>query len=176
LREPEPETLEAARRGDAGAFEELVRMFLPDVYRLAWHLVRDRQTAEDVAQETFLGAYRAIGRFRLGEKFSTWLFRIARNRSIDALRRRGRDQRLTRTLVPPSDVADPSLRAALHAAIDGLDRDVRDTFIVVEVLGFSYPEAGKILGVAHGTVKSRMHRARKHLIVALADQEDVGEV
>ena len=167
MREPEPETLEAARRGDKDAFEELVRQFLPAVHRLAWHLVRDAPTAEDVTQDTFLSAYRAIGRFRIGEMFSTWIFRIARNRSIDALRRRRPALELFAANVPSVPPDDPATRAWLREAIDALPRELRETFLLVEVLGFSYPETAKVMGVPGGTVKSRMHRARRALVADL---------
>lgn len=176
MREPEPETLRAATRGDKDAFEELVRQFLPAVHRLAWHFVRDAPTAQDVAQDTFLSAYRAIGRFRLGDKFSTWLFRIARNRSIDALRRRRPALELFATTAPAARVDDPDTRVWLRAAIDALPRELRETFLLVEVLGFSYPETSKVMGVPTGTVKSRMHRARRALVADLSTQERADEM
>jgi RNA polymerase sigma-70 factor, ECF subfamily len=147
------------------------------VYRLALHLVRDPPTAEDVTQDVFLHAYRALGRFRGQAKFSTWLFRITRNCAVDAIRRRERQRRMDRVSAPEQEPApDPSLRAALAQAIDALPADLRDAFVVIEVFGLSYSEASTVLGVLTGTLKSRMHRARRLLVEALEPQEGTGEV
>src|SRR5688500_3067340 len=94
MREPEPEVVARALRGDPGAFEELVRAHQGDVYRVVLRLVRDRQLAEDVTQEAFIRAYRNLGAFRGGSRCSTWLLRIARNAAVDAIRRSARQRRL----------------------------------------------------------------------------------
>ena len=176
MREPDPQTVTRARAGDPGAFERLVRAHQADVYRLALHLVRDPETAEDVTQEAFLLAYRSLGRFRGQSKFSTWLYRITRNCAVDAIRRRERRRRLERQSAPETFVPDPSLRAALAAAIDRLPPDLREAFVVIEVFGLPYAEAARVLGVLPGTLKSRMHRSRKLLIGWLQEEESVDEV
>lgn len=177
VREPEPETVRKAQLGDEGAFEELVRLYLADVYRLARHIVRHTQTAEDVTQDTFLNAYRALPRFRWRAKFSTWLFRIAHNCAVESIRRSSRQQRfLQHEATTERSPPDPTLRIALHAALDGLPDELRRAFVLVEIFGFSYPETATILGWPLGTVKSRMHRTRSLLIEALSDEEDAGEV
>jgi RNA polymerase sigma-70 factor (ECF subfamily) len=170
LREPEPETVRRARAGDLAAFEELVRAHQADVYRLALHLVRDRETAEDVTQEAFVHAFRSLPRFRGTAKFSTWLYRIARNCAVDAIRRRDRRRRLEREVTPEEPVPDPSLRAALADAIDGLPRELREGFVLIEVFGLTYSEAAGVLGVFPGTLKSRMHRTRRVLMEALGEE------
>jgi RNA polymerase sigma-70 factor, ECF subfamily len=176
VREPDPQTVARARAGDPGAFEQLVRAHQGDVYRLALHLVRDPETAEDVTQEAFLLAYRSLGRFRGQAKFSTWLYRIARNCAVDAIRRRERRRRLERQSSPETHVPDPSLRAALAGAIDRLPHDLREAFVVIEVFGLPYADAARVLGVLPGTLKSRMHRTRKLLIEWLGDEERADEV
>jgi len=176
VREPEPETVRRARAGDPVAFEELVRAHQADVYRLAVHLVRDRQTAEDVTQEAFLHAYRSLRRFRGQSRFSTWLYRITRNCAVDAIRRRERQRRLAERAVEEHPEPDPSLRAALSSALDGLPSELREGFVLIEVFGLSYREAAQIMGVLPGTLKSRMHRARHLLIQALEAGEDADEV
>jgi RNA polymerase sigma-70 factor, ECF subfamily len=159
-----------------GAFEDLVRAHQADVYRLALRLVRDPPTAEDVTQEAFLHAYRALRRFRGQAKFSTWLFRITRNCAVDAIRRRERLRRMDREALVAEEVeTDLSLRAALDRAVDALPRDLREPFVLIEVLGLSYAEAGAVLSVVSGTLKSRMHRARRRLIEAM-EEADAGEV
>jgi RNA polymerase sigma-70 factor (ECF subfamily) len=152
------------------AFEDLVRAHQGDVYRLALHLVRDPETAEDVTQEAFVHAFRSLPRFRGTAKFSTWLYRIARNCAVDAIRKRDRRKRLERGLAEPEPVADASLRAALGHAIDALPRDLREAFVVIEVFGLSYREAAAVLGVLPGTLKSRMHRTRRLLMTALGEE------
>lgn len=176
MREPEPEIVGRARAGDLDAFEDLVRAHQADVYRLALHLVRDRATAEDVTQEAFLLAFRSLPRFRGGSKFSTWLYRIARNCAVDAIRRRERRRRLERTVDHESVGTDPSLRAALEAAVEGLPKELREGFVLIEVFGLTYAEASVVLGVVPGTLKSRMHRARRLLMEALDERSASGEV
>ena len=166
-----------ARRGDLDAFEELVRGHQADVYRLALQLVRDPATAEDVTQEAFVHAFRSLGRFRGSSKFSTWLFRITRNCAIDAIRRRERRRTYEQAaLAPDIPVQEPSLRAALEEAIGDLPPDLREPFVLIEVLGLSYAEASAVLGTASGTLKSRMHRARGVLMAALEGEVETGEV
>ena len=146
------------------------------MYRLALRLVRDRPTAEDVTQEAFIHAYRSLGRFRGRSKFSTWLFRITRNCAVDAIRRRERQRRRDRAAAPEPEVAaDPSLRASIDQAIERLPGDLREAFVLIEVMGLSYREAGVVLGVLSGTLKSRMHRAR-HLLVAELEEAGADEV
>ena len=140
------------------------------MYRLALHLVRDPETAQDVTQEAFVHAFRSLPRFRGTAKFSTWLYRIARNCAVDAIRKRDRRKRLERGLAEPEPVADASLRAALVHAIDALPRDLREAFVVIEVFGLSYREAAGVLGVLPGTLKSRMHRTRRLLMKALGEE------
>lgn len=146
------------------------------MYRLALRLVRDRPTAEDVTQEAFIHAFRSLGRFRGTSKFSTWLFRITRNCAVDAIRRRERERRRDRAAAPqPEPVRDPSLRTAIDQAVEGLPSDLREAFVLIEVLGLSYREAAVVLGVLAGTLKSRMHRARRLLVTAL-EEADADEV
>ena len=146
------------------------------MYRLAIQLVRDPPTAEDVTQEAFLHAFRSLRRFRGQAKFSTWLFRITRNCAVDAIRRRERLRKMDREAVPDEEVRpDPSLRAALERAIEELPPALREPFVLIEVLGLSYAEASTVLSVVSGTLKSRMHRARRQLIEAM-EEVDAGEV
>ena len=166
-----------ARRGDRAAFEALVRAHQADVYRLALQLVRDPPTAEDVTQEAFVHAFRALRRFRGGSKFSTWLFRITRNCAVDAIRRRERRRTYERAaLAPDIPIQEPSMRAALEEAIEALAPDLREPFLLIEVFGLSYAEASVVLGSPAGTLKSRMHRARRALMGALQGEVETGEV
>jgi RNA polymerase sigma-70 factor, ECF subfamily len=170
MRDPDPRTVQQARAGDLRAFEELVRLYQAEVFRFAWHLTRDRTLAEDVTQDTFLRAFRFIHGYRGAQRFGSWLFAIARNCSMDALRKRGtvaehegREPRVT---------PDASTRAELDAALASVSAEHRDAFLLVEVFGLSYQEAADVLGVAVGTVKSRMFRARRALCAAIAVDDE----
>jgi RNA polymerase sigma-70 factor (ECF subfamily) len=175
VRDPDPRIVERARTGDLPAFEELVRTYQADVYRFAAHLTHDRALAEDITQETFLRAFRFLRGFRGGTTFGAWLFRIARNCSMDALRRER--PTMFRPLDEPDggQVGDAAPRVELAAALDAVSTDHRDAFLLVEVFGLTYLEASDVLGVAVGTVKSRMFRARQALAAALDERERTGE-
>jgi RNA polymerase sigma-70 factor (ECF subfamily) len=140
------------------------------------HLVRDRQTAEDVTQEAFLLAFRSLPRFRGQAKFSTWLYRISRNCAVDAIRRRERRRRVESAAALEATGPDASLRAALSTAIEALPPDLREPFVLIEVFGLTYAEAGKVLGVLPGTLKSRMHRTRRLLVASLEEGSASGEM
>lgn len=172
MRDPDPRTVQRARRGDLLAFEDLVRDYQADAFRFAWHLTRDRQLAEDVTQEAFLRAFRFLGGFHGDRKFGSWLFSIVRNCAMDALRRERRGETVWDDREPPRSVADPSARAELAAALEAVSAEHREAFLLVEVFGLSYQETADVLGVAVGTVKSRMFRARQALCEAIADQEE----
>lgn len=173
--EPDPKTLQQARRGDTQAFERIVRGLLPEVLRLARHLVRDEYLAEDVAQEAFLRAFQALDRFKGDSRLSTWILRITRNASVDAIRRDDRRRRLAERAAPPQ-VPDLSLRAELDEALGSLPTDLYEAFVVVEIFGLGYEDAAQVLSLRPGTLKSRMHRCRKLLVQELSDQEGAGEV
>jgi RNA polymerase sigma factor (sigma-70 family) len=183
VREPEPETIARARGGDLSAFESLVREYQADVWRFAYQLTRNRATAEDVTQEAFIHAYRAIDSYRGQAKFTSWLLRIARNCAIDSYRKSHREQPTSgeelgrerdETLAPVSVASEDRLR--IEAAVRRLPRELREPFVVIEVLGFNYLEASAILAVKVGTIKSRMHRARAALVRELTDEEIADEV
>jgi RNA polymerase sigma-70 factor (ECF subfamily) len=168
VEEPHPRTIRAAAQGDGRAFEELVLAYQAPVWRFLRRLVGDPELAEDVAQEAFLRAYQRLATFNFQCRFSTWLFQVAHNAGIDALRARQRRDRLPRLAAPPSPPSDPHARAELHDAVDRLSPKLRGALLVVEVLGLSYREAAEVLGVPEGTVKSRVFQARERLAVELA--------
>jgi RNA polymerase sigma-70 factor (ECF subfamily) len=169
VNDPDPRTLARARGGDVAAFEDLVRTYQADVWRFAYHFTRDRQMAEDVTQEAFLRAYRFLRTFRGDSKFTSWLFRIARNCAMDAIRRRSGQQ--AREHPAPLGPPDPEARAELHAALASVSPEHREPFLLIEVFGLSYQEAADVLNVRVGTIKSRMHRARHAMMAALETEE-----
>jgi len=177
VREPEPETIRRARAGDLEAWESLVRTYQADAWRFAYHLIGNRASAEDATQEAFLHAFRAIGTYQGQAKFTSWLLRIVRNCAIDAYRKTRRETSVPAEEMPGAPTPGPSgERLRISQAIDALPRELREPFVVIEVLGFTYDEASSILGVKLGTVKSRMHRARARLVRALSEGEAAHEV
>ena len=171
MRDPDPRTVVRAREGDLAAFEELVRLLQADAYAFAWHLTRDRTLAEDVTQEAFIRAFRFLKGFRGDQRFASWLFRIVRNCAMDALRGRTRWTTLTGE-GPERALTDATARIELDAALRAVSREHREAFLLVEVFGLSYQEVADVLGIAVGTVKSRMFRARKALCDAIADEAE----
>ncbi|HVF08770.1 MAG TPA: RNA polymerase sigma factor [Actinomycetota bacterium] len=171
VRDADPRTLDRARRGELHAFEQLVREFQADVYRFAWHLTRDRDLADDVTQDAFLRAFRFIEGFRGDRKFGSWLFAITRNCAMDTLRLPRFPLLHEHDREVEGSVGDATAHAELDAALRSISAEHRETFLLVEVFGLSYQEASDVLGIATGTVKSRMFRARKALCAAIADGE-----
>jgi RNA polymerase sigma-70 factor (ECF subfamily) len=169
--EPEPRTVRAAIDGDLRAFEHLIRTYQAHVLRFLRHFLGDHALAEDVAQETFLRAFERLPTFRFQAKFSTWVFQVARNAGIDAVRARDRQARLARAARPPAAPSDPSDRAELTHAVAALSPKLREALLLVELLGLTYREAGVVLQVPEGTVKSRVFLARERLSTWLAGDE-----
>jgi RNA polymerase sigma-70 factor (ECF subfamily) len=174
--EPDPVAIRAAADGDVDAFTALVVAYQTPVWRFVARLVGDRELAEDVTQETFLRAYRSLGSFGFRSKFSTWLLQIAKNAAIDAQRSRSRRERLEGVLPPPQDTPAGDVASELLSGVDALDERLREALVTVELLGFSYREAGAVLGVPEGTIKSRVHHARLELSRWLrAGEEDASD-
>ncbi len=162
-----------ARRAAAGrrdAFEELVRRHRGRVYALALRICRNPDDAEDALQETFIAAYRALPRFDRRARVSTWLYRIATNKCYDVLARR-RPAVDAAALPEAADPHDPFARsereAQLTRALDALPDAFREAALLCDVCGLTPAEAGEVLGVPEGTMKSRSFRARGLLAVAL---------
>jgi RNA polymerase sigma-70 factor, ECF subfamily len=171
----------AARGGDIGAFEELVRKYDRNVFRIANHITQNREDAEDVVQDAFLKAYQNLGQFQGQSKFYTWLVRIAVNEALMRLRRR-RPERMvsldedinTGEDTIPREVADwapnpeqlynqGELREILQKTIQGLPPSFRTVFVLRDVEGLSTEETADALNLSIPAVKSRLLRARLQL-------------
>lgn len=173
MEEPDPGTVRAAAGGDLRAFELLVRTYQAPVWRFLRRFLADDALAEDVTQETFVRVHAKLRSYDGRSRFSSWLFAIARNAGIDAVR--SRDRRTRRESgQAPAPVASPEAGTELDAALAALSIDLREALLAVEVLGLSYVEAAALLGVPAGTVKSRVHRARERLLGWLAAGEATG--
>ena len=176
MHEPDPATIRAAAAGDEAAFAELVRAYQAQVWRFLRHMLGDPQLAEDVAQETFIRVHRRLRQFRFRSKFSTWLYAVARNAGVDAIRARRRRAALAERAAPArAGVPGGELRVELDAALQSLPARLREAFLLIEVLGFRYREAGTVLGVPEGTVKSRVFYAREHLVAWLEAGEEAAD-
>ena len=156
--------VEAAARGDRRAFERLYRRHVGRVYALCLRLAGQRETAEDCVQDTFVNAWRALATFESRSSFPTWLHRIAVNTVLSG--RRGLAQKLETTV--DADLGDLDRRAAedtppldVEAAIAALPEGARHVLVLVGLYGFSHDEAARHLGVAVGTSKAHLHRARQ---------------
>jgi RNA polymerase sigma-70 factor (ECF subfamily) len=165
--------ISAAAGGDLNAFESLYRQFAPRVFGLCLRLTGQREAAEDCTQESFVAAWRALGKFEQRSRFSTWLHRIA----VRTVLSRRRGLRVVREVAEPAhglpDVEDPGSAPPLdlERAIAGLPEGARHVLVLVGVYGFSHAEAAGMLGIAAGTCKAQLHRARGLLSAALGLEE-----
>lgn len=171
--DPDRELMERARAGERAAFDQLVARYQRRLLRLVLRLLRDQAEAEDVVQETFLRAYRALPRFRGDAAFYTWLYRIALNGARNAiLRRRQRGAPLGLTPpqlpapvgeigTPESMLLSKQVMQTIDAAMDALPLELRTAIVLREIEGLSYEEIAQIMECPLGTVRSRIFRARE---------------
>jgi RNA polymerase sigma-70 factor (ECF subfamily) len=176
------ELIERFKRGDRRAFEMLVVKYQRRIERLIARMVRDTDLVPDIAQETFIRAYRALPQFRGESAFYTWLYRIAVNSAKKALSDMKRDpvmveaaftQRddddetsragaeLTDGETPESLLASKEIAATVNAAIEALSEDLRQAITLREIEGLSYEEIADAMNCPIGTVRSRIFRARE---------------
>jgi len=174
-------SLEQARAGDRAAFGRLVRQHLPRIHRLALHMSGNGGDADDIVQETFLRAYRAIASFDGRADLFTWLYRICVNVSLNLRRQRKRvtadinDPRIPEPAAkgPGSDPLAEAERAesyrVLARAVDGLSESLRTTLLLACVEQIPYGNIAQVLGCSEGTVAWRVHEARRRLREAIPD-------
>ena len=174
--------VERAKRGDVSAFEMLVVKYQRRIERLISRMVRDADLVQDIAQETFIRAYRALPQFRGESAFYTWLYRIAVNSAKKALMELKRDPLVSESAMvstedgeepsrvenelsdgstPESLLASKEIAATVNAAIESLSEDLRQAIVLREIEGLSYEEIADVMNCPIGTVRSRIFRARE---------------
>ena len=178
------ELVRRAQRNERGAFDLLVLKYQHKVVKLVARLLRDPAEAEDVAQEAFVKAYRALGSFRGDSAFYTWLYRIAVNTARNAIASRQRRpldyeaelseseqsnlaSRLRHMDTPEATVLSEEIRLTVNQAIEQLPEDLRTAIVLREVEGLSYEEIAAAMDCPVGTVRSRIFRAREAIDRAL---------
>lgn len=167
-----------AQQSDPQAFERLYRRHIDRVYGLCLRMTGERGEAEDCAQEAFIQAWRKLDKFRGESAFSTWMHRIAVNAVLGRMRKSKREHdriqvAAERETTVPQALADNGELRDLAAAVDRLPPGARHVFVLYAVYGYSHEEASNMLGIAVGTSKAQMHRARRLLSEAL-DREGCG--
>ena len=163
-----------AQRSDAQAFEALYRLHVDKVYGLCLRMTGNVSEAEDCVQEAFIQAWNKLDKFRGESAFATWLHRIAVNTVLGRIRKSKREQdrieAVAQTSPPPLSTGDAGELRDLSEAIDRLPEGARHVFVLHAVYGYSHEEAGKMLGIAAGTSKAQLHRARRLLAQQLEEQ------
>jgi RNA polymerase sigma-70 factor (ECF subfamily) len=180
--------VDRAKRGDQRAFEMLVVKYQRRIERLIGRMIRDADLVQDVAQESFIRAYRALPQFRGDSAFYTWLYRIAVNTAKKMLLELKRDPLVTESAragstqddetsrfenepsdaeTPESALASKQIAATVNAAIDALSDDLRQAITLREIEGLSYEEIAELMNCPIGTVRSRIFRAREAIAARL---------
>lgn len=166
----------AAAAGDRPALAEFIRLTQADVWRFCAHLA-GRDAADDLTQDTYLRAMDALPRFEGRSSARAWLLAIARHAAADAARRaaaRPQVPRPTAWLAAHGEASDPTLAVELEALLATLGADRREAFVLTQVLGFSYAEAAAICDCRIGTIRSRVARARLHLVALWGEPDADG--
>lgn len=180
--------VERVKRGDQRAFEMLVVKYQRRIERLIGRMVRDVDLVPDIAQETFIRAYRALPNFRGDSAFYTWLYRIAVNTAKKFLLDLKRDPLVSENVLNPNEEGDETSRveneltdgetpeallasreiaAAVNSAIEALSEDLRQAITLREIEGLSYEEIAEVMNCPIGTVRSRIFRAREAIATRL---------
>lgn len=163
----EQEWITRARNSDTRAFEALYRQHVGRVYGLCLRMTGNAAEAEDCTQDTFIQAWSNLDRFRGDSSFGTWLHRVAVNAVLGRMRKSKREQDRLRVVADvldgPAAVGDSGDLRDLERAMQELPSGARHVFVLNAVYGYSHEETGELLGIATGTSKAQLHRARRLL-------------
>ena len=175
----ETQLIDRAQAADSRAFESLYRQHVDKVYGLCLRMTGNVGEAEDCTQEAFIQTWRQIKRFRGDSAFSTWLHRIAVNTVLGRMRKSKREHDRLQAVAdqahePAVARADTGELRDLAKAVDKLPEGARHVFVLTAVYGYSHEEASNMLGIAVGTSKAQLHRARRVLVQQL-DAEERGK-
>lgn len=166
--------VQRAQDGDASAFESLYRTHVDRVYALCLRMTGNVSDAEDCAQEAFIQAWSKLDRFRGDSSFGTWMHRVAINTVLGRMRKSNRERDRIRAVTEVSDmhetIGDSGGLRDLEEAMNELPSGARHVFVLHAVYGYSHEETSDMLGIASGTSKAQLHRARR----LLAQQLNVG--
>lgn len=189
MRRPDPDAdlVARAREGDTKAFDELVEKYTPKLYGLVYHMTSNHEDTNDVLQDVFAKAYRALKRFRGKSSFYTWIYSIATNMTLNFLKKRNRRRGMSLDDVDLSIENDPDfieatsksdpvreaniseLQERLNMAMQQLSDDHRAVVTMFDIQGMPHAEISKILGVSEGTIRSRLFYAHRQLQTYLDD-------
>ena len=189
LRRPDPDLdlVERAREGDTRAFDTLVEKYTPKLYGLVYHMTSNREDTNDILQDVFAKAYRALKRFRGKSSFYTWIYSIATNMTLNFLKKRNRRRTMSlddvdlgiendRDFIEMTSKSDPvreanisELQQRLNMAMQKLSVDHRTVVTMFDIQAMPHAEIAKILGISEGTVRSRLFYAHRQLQAYLED-------
>jgi RNA polymerase sigma-70 factor, ECF subfamily len=173
----EGRAIEEVRRGDAGSYDYLVSKYSKRVASIAWGIVRNAHDAEDLAQEAFVKAFQSIGRFKEGEPFGPWIYRIVTNLALDVVKHRSRFRHEELTETQPAARRDNAelgavtneLASRIDSALQSLPENQRVVARLYLVEQFDHAEIAAMMGLSEGTVRWHLSLARKKLKEQLAD-------
>ncbi|MEM9283834.1 MAG: sigma-70 family RNA polymerase sigma factor [Verrucomicrobiota bacterium] len=185
--DPDLELVQKAREGDTVAFDELVEKYTPKLYGLVYHMTSNHEDTNDILQDVFAKAYRALKRFRGKSTFYTWIYSIATNMTLNFLKKRNRRRAMSlndvdlaiendKDFIEATSKSDPvreanisELQERLNMAMQELSEDHRAVVTMFDIQGMPHAEISKILGVSEGTVRSRLFYAHRQLQSYLED-------
>lgn len=183
MRKPDPDLdlVRRAREGDTKAFDELVEKYTPKLYGLVYHMTSNHEDTNDILQDVFAKAYRALKRFQGKSAFYTWIYSIATNMTLNFLKKRNRRRGMSlddvdlaierdKDFIEATSKSDPvkeanisELQERLNMAMQELSEDHRAVVTMFDIQGMPHAEIAKILGVSEGTVRSRLFYAHRQL-------------
>ncbi len=189
MRRPDPDAdlVALSRKGDTKAFDELVEKYTPKLYGLVYHMTSNHEDTNDVLQDVFAKAYRALKRFRGKSSFYTWIYSIATNMTLNFLKKRNRRRAMSlddvdlaiendQDFIEATSKSDPvreanisELQERLNMAMQELSVDHRAVVTMFDIQGMPHAEISKILGVSEGTIRSRLFYAHRQLQTYLDD-------